>query len=285
MIDQSFESILSRFKINIFIETGTDMGETVAEVAGWFAKRSPDFGVIESHFETGAKGYNAWNVPIKYPKFSSAKASNLKVYSVDLDRNAYEKAAENFKSNPNIILVHESSEKFLREAIKKYQGDSVNRLFFFLDAHWGNYWPVRDELKAIAAMDRFAIAIDDFYVPEKSNRASARGDFGFDFYHGRILCWGYIRDCFAPGSVRIFYPNRPNRDKRGWCLITRGYDGDDIAYLNSIGLTEWRFDDPKHVGLETPVLATYMDLRIFLRMLLPLNWLRRGFQVMRGIRP
>jgi hypothetical protein len=283
MIDTSFEEILKRFRINKFIETGTDMGETVATVSKWFAKLEPSFGRVQSTFTTGAQSYNKWNTPIEYPIFSNVKDSEYKIYSVDLDEESYRKAVENFATNRNIQLIHSSSEQFLQKIIAEYRRDPNNRLFFFLDAHWGKYWPIRDELKAIATLDKFAIAIDDFFVPGRSNVGKARGDFGFDFYRDRILCWGYIHDCFAPASVRVFYPPQPNRDRRGWVLMTRGYTSTELEFTKGMGLFEVSAEDSKHQELLKPVFSTYLDLRIILRMLLPLGFLRKGFQVTRAL--
>ena len=283
MIDQCFKDVVRKLGINKVVETGTDMGETVAEVAKWFAEIEPKFGSIEKFFETGAQSYNKWNVPIQYPHFANCSESEYKIWSVDLDKASYDKATKNFSSNNNITLVNDSSEKFLRTFREQHAKQTNSRVLFFLDAHWGKFWPIRDELKTIASLDKFIIAIDDFFVPGKSNVASARGDFGFDFYHDRVLCWGYVHDCFAPNSVRVFYPPIPNRDRRGWCLIARGYRPEELEFLKALGLFEIPAEDSAHKRLLQPVFSTYLDLRIALRMVLPLSWLRKGFQVTRSL--
>jgi hypothetical protein len=50
---------------------------------------------------------------------------------------------------------------FLEEKLKS------KRLFFYLDAHWNNYWPLKDELtqKAKTHKDNCVIMIDDIKVP------------------------------------------------------------------------------------------------------------------------
>ena len=284
MIDVSCEKIIRTLDVNRFVETGTDMGETVAEASRWFSALSPDFGRITGFFETGEQSYNTWNTPIQYPKFADCKDSRFKVYSVDLDQNAYLKAKENFSSNPNVIPVHESSESFLRRLLAEDAKPPRNTYFFFLDAHWGKYWPIRDELRVISTLPKFIIAIDDFFVPGKSDIGKPRSEFGFDFYHKRILCWGYIHDSFNQRPVRVFYPKTPNRDLRGWCLITGGYSEEELSFLRDLSLVELVANDPEHVRMLVPRLSTYWDLRVVLRMFFPLAWLRQGFRVLQSLR-
>jgi hypothetical protein len=60
---------------------------------------------------------------------------------------------------------------FLEEKLKS------KRLFFYLDAHWNNYWPLKDELtqKAKTHKDNCVIMIDDIKVP-------LRPEIRYDFY-------------------------------------------------------------------------------------------------------
>ena len=37
MIDETCKKIIKELDIHLFVETGTNLGETVAEVAGWFS--------------------------------------------------------------------------------------------------------------------------------------------------------------------------------------------------------------------------------------------------------
>jgi hypothetical protein len=85
-----------------------------------------------------------------------------------------------------IELVRGSSEAILaarRDAL------SGKRVLFYLDAHWHDYWPLRDELRAIAGIDgpRPVVVIHDVQVP-------GRPHLGFDAYHGTPLDLEYVRD-------------------------------------------------------------------------------------------
>ncbi len=57
---------------------------------------------------------------------------------------------------------------------------------YFLDAHWGDYWPIRDEIAVLQNYDNLIIIADDFKVPGK--------DWGYVSYKGKDLDWHYIED-------------------------------------------------------------------------------------------
>ena len=90
MIDPLCKEIIRRLRITRFVETGTDMGETVAAVSRWFAELYPQFGQISHAVVTGAKTYNPWNEPIRYPAFENATDCPIKVHSVDLAEYSYQ---------------------------------------------------------------------------------------------------------------------------------------------------------------------------------------------------
>jgi hypothetical protein len=58
---------------------------------------------------------------------------------------------------------------------------------YFLDAHWGDYWPIRDEIKVLQKYDNLILIADDFKVP-------SRKDWGYISYKGQDLDWEYIKD-------------------------------------------------------------------------------------------
>jgi hypothetical protein len=86
------------------------------------------------------------------------------------------------------------------------------RVCFYLDAHWGAYWPLRDELKMIAKHvppGGCVIIIHDFKVPGK--------DWGFDNHGGRDLDFDYVGDLMTninPHFV-VFYNERAEGNRRG----------------------------------------------------------------------
>lgn len=89
--------------------------------------------------------------------------------------------------NQDVSLIAsylQSSPDFLRYLLATHFGPTV----FYLDAHWGQHWPLRDEMNAIAewpGKNECVIIIHDFKVPGKN--------FGFDTHCGVDLDMNYVR--------------------------------------------------------------------------------------------
>lgn len=272
MIDSLCKDIVMHLNVNRIVETGTDKGETVAEASRWFAEMVPGFGSIVATVKTGSRSYHSWNEPIVYPVFAQARKVRYEIYSVDIDRYSYRKAAELFKSNPNIHLYHASSEEFLNSLLPEEM--SNHNYLFFLDAHWGKYWPLRAEIKAIRKLKRYLVVVDDFFVPGRSDPSSPHGPFGFDVHRGQILDWAYICDLFTDTRVKVFYPTRPNRDRRGWVLIAHGYREEKLSCLRSLALFEIDQFDAKHTTPVKMAWHSYWDRRNILKEVIPIPLLR-----------
>ena len=88
--------------------------------------------------------------------------------------------------------------------------------FFYLDAHWQHYWPLRTELKHISdAGVRCAIVIDDFEVP-------GQPQFGFDIDGGGEVIAGlacnldYVRASLGPQNrYKVLFPKYGSDDAFG----------------------------------------------------------------------
>lgn len=84
----------------------------------------------------------------------------------------------------NIRLIRKSS----LDAIAEVRDELKNhRSLYYLDAHWNDYWPLLDELKAIASITgpKPVIVIHDFQVP-------GHPDLSFDTYKGVSLNLDYV---------------------------------------------------------------------------------------------
>jgi len=224
MIAAVCKQVIANLKINKFIETGTFKGETLSQVSLWFSKLHPEFGKIQ-------KMSIHWKTYMVYPVFKGASAaSNFKIYSIEFNPDFYQNAKAVFASNPNIILENQSSEQFLRKSIDNGILSKDDSCFFFLDAHWEEYWPLRDELTQVLKLPRFVVAIDDFAVP-------GHPEFVFDSYKDIACNWDYIKDLFRDKNVSVYYPIKPNRNLRGWVLIISGYTQEELAFLNALPLS------------------------------------------------
>jgi len=280
MIAAQCREIFERLGVEIFFETGTDKAETVAEVARWFAERDAAFGRIVGYQTTGARSYNWWNRPIQYPIFEHAAPHRFQVHSVDVDETSHAEAVRLFSSNCNIRMHFGSSPEVLERFIDGVGSDDGIRYGFYLDAHWGKYWPLRDELRQVTRLSSFAIVIDDFWVPGKSRPSTPHGKYGYDVYDGRPLDWSYIHDLFASHVVQVFYPSEPNRDRRGWVLIVAGYRPDQLGFLKLLGMT---MVDPQaswHVRRNKVSVIGRLDWRNMVKKLVPVPILREFFRTL-----
>lgn len=68
----------------------------------------------------------------------------------------------------------------------------VSKTIFFLDAHWGAYWPLLDEIDCISR-GKGVIIIHDFQVPD-------RPELGFDTWNNKILNYDYVKDAMTRWS-------------------------------------------------------------------------------------
>ncbi len=96
------------------------------------------------------------------------------IYTIESVKKTYISSKETLKEFKNVNVYYGSSPDVLRKILPSIKGNTL----FFLDAHWGNYWPILDELREISkipTLSESVLVIHDFYVPEK--------DFGFDSYY------------------------------------------------------------------------------------------------------
>jgi len=109
----------------------------------------------------------------------------------------------------NVKMVLGSSATMLYDLIKGL----TDKTMFFLDAHWQNSCPLKEELAQIAkAKLRPVIAIHDFKVPN-------RDDLGFDSYNGQEFTYEWLKPDFdkvyGVGKYTHFYNKETAGAKRG----------------------------------------------------------------------
>lgn len=118
-----------------------------------------------------------------------------KIITIENDKSNYEIAKLNLNDTKNCDLYIGNSPEIMDKVIDV--GD--DSIFFFLDAHWEEYWPLIDELKVIKNKNlKPVIAIHDFYVPGIDGNAK----FGFDSYYNQPLNFDYIKN-----SIENIYGN------------------------------------------------------------------------------
>jgi hypothetical protein len=169
----------ARLKFDNYIETGTYLGMTTHFLASIAAKR------------------------------------NAQVYSCELTDQFYNIARQTVGNFKNVHIVKENSVDFLQSLAHNVY---TARNFVYLDAHWYDYLPLRDELEIVKAWSDATVMIDDFKVPFDSA-------FGWDRYdERREICFEHIHGVL--GEYPIYFPKYPARDEkvppRGYCVIAFG---------------------------------------------------------------
>lgn len=99
-------------------------------------------------------------------------------------------------------------------ALRKLRPLLPLQTLYFLDAHWGAYWPLLDE---IAAIKRGAgvIVFHDIFVPDHP-------ELGFDTYGGQRLDYEYVK----PALTKWSPTHRIEYNERADCPFPRG-----VAYV------------------------------------------------------
>jgi hypothetical protein len=133
------------------------------------------------------------------------------VYGIELNDNYANKTRDLCRDHNNLNLVIDSSVNFLNNELKSL-GEKFETILFYLDAHWDDYWPLIDEIKAISKnyYDKAIIVIDDFYVPNRN--------FQYDTYHNQICNYDYIvndlNNCYSDYSYYYLNNSLRNLPKR-----------------------------------------------------------------------
>ncbi|MFX0063170.1 MAG: hypothetical protein ACFFC7_13415 [Candidatus Hermodarchaeota archaeon] len=168
--------------------------------------------------------------------FVAQRARSLKIFTCEINKDLYRIAKNKLESYKNVNICHCSSEKYILRLLK--QKKLGNLPLFFLDAHWGSYWPLLDELKLIIESRISAIIlIDDFKVP-------GRPDFHFDRYSNKICGFETIKHLLiSKNTYRILFPSyrknnifvNSNSLKKNWIYRLRlaGHLGYVVLFQNA----------------------------------------------------
>lgn len=134
---------------------------------------------IDTIVETGT--YKGWSTNI-------LAQTKKKVITIEVNEELYNHAKKFNSEHENVTFYLGSSQKVIDDVI---ESQSSSKILFFLDAHWGEYWPLLDELKVIHKknINSPIIIIHDFFVPDENGKAK----FGYDKYGDRILNYEYVK--------------------------------------------------------------------------------------------
>ena len=122
---------------------------------------------------------------------------DIKIKTLELVKQYYNDAKKRLELNKNIEVINVSSDEFLNG----FDKGGLTTLYY-LDAHWYDFNPLRNELKNIENITdgKDIIIIDDFKVPNR--------DLAYDpTPEGGVICMDYIKDCLDWNNWVYFYKN------------------------------------------------------------------------------
>lgn len=148
-----------------------------------------------------------------------AETTKLPVETAESDDRFFSLASNRLKNLPSVTVHHSDSRAFLKNLATREPSSRIT--FFYLDAHWNDDLPLREEISTIAShWDEFLILIDDFRVP-------ADPGYGWDIYSaGNSLEYSLIADLAASFELRAYYPrvdsSKETGAKRGYIFLASG---------------------------------------------------------------
>lgn len=181
------DTLINECRIEQFIETGTNVGSTLAFVAR------------------------------KYP--------SILCLSCEPDYQAYQEAVINNKDLENVRLFNKDSNEFMQVIDREYRDIKEKNTMVWLDAHgYGFKWPLRDEISFfLSSFKKILLLVDDFKVPELTEFGYDEYEgqtCSFEYIQDKIPRDVEL-ELYYPSYTEHTSEHHP---LRGWCLINRGQE-------------------------------------------------------------
>lgn len=156
-------------------------------------------------------------------------AFQIPIHTFESDGCNYGYASARLAVCQGVTLHHSNSVDGLREVLHLIVRNDVKRTLIYLDAHWGNYLPLADELEKIYGADIDAVVvIDDFQVADDCG-------YAFDDYGGvNRLALPYIASARVKFNLVGFYPRTPSTQETGsrrGCLVLARKDSSALRAI------------------------------------------------------
>ena len=136
------------------------------------------------------------------------RQSGLPVITAEANPQYFGYSRQRFKKNPSIVGHLNDSRSFLKHVLSENDAPE-GTLLFYLDAHWHDDLPLREEVEIIFSMHpNSVILVDDFKVPD---------DTGYtydDYGNGNTLHLEYLKP-IMPLGFRTFFPSLPSDQETG----------------------------------------------------------------------
>ncbi len=176
---------------------------------------------------------NIWLAIVKHLEFSAVvetgtfrgttslflAESGLPVYTVEVSPRYYECAAMRLRRHRGRIHVTEADSRTFLTKLAENPSFPKSSVFFYLDAHWREDLPLREEVTIIFRNWANSVAmIDDFCVPST--------DYGYDDYGpGKQLTLQYLQPVLSELRLIPFFPSFgpecETGSKRGCVVLCR----------------------------------------------------------------
>lgn len=144
----------------------------------------------------------------------------------------------------NVTVKLGDSRRMLAQLVA--DGVNASSTFFYLDAHWLDDLPLRDEMRAIDEnWANYIVLVDDFEVP--GDRGYGYDDYGRD----KALRHGYLEPCLRGKPVDVYFPSAPSQRetgaRRGCVFVARG-DANRQILRDSAGLARFPARRAQHAS-------------------------------------
>jgi len=158
-------------------------------------------------------------------KYVASRHPEIRVLTCEVNPRWLKLARRFCRGIDNIEFHLGQSPQFLAGSYDKLRSGKV---LFWLDAHWGAYWPLVDETKVISSLPRFAVIVDDFEVPDRPR-------FHFDTYEGvknglELHAPVLGHECLVPD----YDPGLSVQNLAGYGVFFKNMDWSGIASLGNL---------------------------------------------------
>ncbi|MCU7491557.1 MAG: hypothetical protein HF312_03740 [Ignavibacteria bacterium] len=149
------------------------------------------------------------------------RSTKLPIYSTEADPRAYGYSRLRFLYVTDIKLYNSDSRKLLRE-FSEEESMKNKTTFFYLDAHWNEDLPLREEIELVLEnWPKAVIMVDDFKVPFDS-------EYTYDDYgNGKELSLEYLEPLRSFGFCP-FFPSKSAKEETGrkrGCIVLANKEG------------------------------------------------------------
>lgn len=211
MLKKIIKKILRRNRhLSQFNELGFHGDKHLIDIASHSLSNAAQF--IETGSNVGSTLY-----------FVAKNFPNIKAYSCEPDKAAFEFTAKKIAEFKNVKLSQQLSPEMIYDITRKDPSILEKTTVFWLDAHeYGYKWPLKEEIAYITNNFKNGfIFIDDFKNPHHS-------EFAFSKYDDQTCEYEYIADAINKKiNYEVYYPNyttktSPHHPLTGWGIIVFG---------------------------------------------------------------